>query len=145
MIKAVEDKFGKGGKGNAEIDVAFDKCMDDDFNTALALSYLYGYFKSISKKLNAGDNTCADDVAQIKKTYSLLGLFKTDAKSYLEKVEALSGEKEEIPAQVAELAAKRWQAKKDKNWAEADSLRAEIDGLGYIIKDSKDNYEIIKK
>lgn len=145
VIKAVEDKFGKGGKGNAEIDVAFDKCMDDDFNTALALSYLYGYFKSISKKLNAGDNTCADDVAQIKKTYSLLGLFKTDAKSYLEKVEALSGEKEEIPAQVAELAAKRWQAKKDKNWAEADSLRAEIDALGYTIKDSKDGYEIIKK
>ncbi|MGN0824057.1 MAG: cysteine--tRNA ligase [Candidatus Coproplasma sp.] len=145
VIKAVEDKFGKGAGGNAEIDGAFDKCMDDDFNTALALSYLYGYFKSISKKLSAGDKTCADDVAQIKKTYSLLGLFKTDAGSYLKEVETLSGGKQEIPAQIVELAEKRWQAKKDRNWAEADSLRAEIDKLGYIIKDSKESYEIIKK
>ncbi|MGN1372641.1 MAG: cysteine--tRNA ligase [Candidatus Coproplasma sp.] len=145
VIKAVEDRFGKGENGNAEIDEAFDKCMDDDFNTALALSYLYGYFKSIAKKLNAGDSSCADDVAQIKKTYSLLGLFKTDAAVYLEEVEALSGGKQEIPAEVAELAAKRWQAKKDRNWAEADSLRAEIDALGYLIKDSKEGYEIIKK
>ncbi|MGN0806564.1 MAG: cysteine--tRNA ligase [Candidatus Coproplasma sp.] len=145
VIKAVEDKFGKGGKGNGEIDEAFDKCMDDDFNTALALSYLYGYFKSISKKLLSGDATCADDVAQIKKTYSLLGLFKKDAESYLKEVETLSGGKEEIPAEVVELASKRWQAKKERNWAEADSLRAEIDKLGYLIKDSKDGYEIIRK
>ncbi len=145
VIKAVEDKFGKGSNGNAEIDAAFDKCMDDDFNTALALSYLYGYFKAISKKLAAGDSSCADDVAQIRKTYSLLGLFKANAGEYLSKVEELSGDKQEVPAEVKELAERRWQAKKDRNWAEADSLRAQIDGLGYSVKDSKEGYEIIKK
>ncbi len=143
-ISAVESKYGKGKWGNAEIDGRFNNCMDDDFNTALALSDLFGIFKKVAAKLAAGDGSCADDVAQIKKTYSLLGLFKKDAAEYLAEVES-KAPKGDIPAEVTELAAKRWQAKKDKNWAEADSLRAQLDGLGYTIKDSKDGYEIIKK
>lgn len=145
VIKTVEERFGKGGSGVAEIDGAFDKCMDDDFNTALALSYLYGYFKNISRKLAAGDASCADDVAQIRKTYSLLGLFKKDADKYLAEVAEKSGGEEPVPEEVKTLAERRWQAKKDRNWAEADALRAQLDGLGYAVKDSKDGYEVIKK
>ena len=44
--------------------------------------------------------------------------------------------KEEIPAEVLELAEKRAQAKKEKNFAEADKLRDEITALGYSIKDT---------
>ena len=143
VICAVESKYGAGGKGNAEIDGRFDECMDDDFNTALALSDLFGLFKKISAKLAAGDKSCADDVAQIKRTFSLLGLFKKDAAAYLEEVKAKSGGGG-IPEEVAELAKKRWQAKKDKNWAEADALRARLSELGYNVKDGKDGYEITK-
>lgn len=145
VISAVEEKFGKGGKGNSEIDKRFDECMDDDFNTALALSDLFGLFKKVSAKLAAGDGTCADDIKQIKQTYSLLGLFKKDAKAYLSEVAAKSRTDGDIPEEVRSLAAKRWQAKRDKNWAEADALRAQIDALGFVIKDSKENYEIIRK
>lgn len=144
-ILAVEEKFGKGEKGNAEIDSRFDRCMDDDFNTALALSDLFGIFKKISAKLSAGDSSCADDVYQVRKTYSLLGLFKKDAAAYLEEVASKSQSDGGVPDEVKELAEKRWQAKKDRNWAEADALRAKIDGLGYAVKDSKEGYEIIKR
>jgi cysteinyl-tRNA synthetase len=117
--------------------------MDDDFNTALALSDLYGIFKNIAKKLVAGDKSCSEDVYQVRKTYSLLGLFKKDAAAYLKE----AGEKnaESIPAEVAALAEQRWQAKKDKNWAEADKLRVQIDSLGYAVKDSKEGYTVSKK
>ncbi|MBD5632135.1 MAG: cysteine--tRNA ligase [Clostridia bacterium] len=142
IIAAVEEKFGKGGKGNKAIDDKFNADMDEDFNTALALSELFGLFKSVSAKLAAGDKSCAEDVWQIRKTYSLLGLFKKDAQSYLAEVAA---KEETAPENVLQLAERRWQAKKDKNWAEADTLRAEIDGLGYIVKDSKDGYTISKK
>lgn len=145
VISAVEEKFGKGGKGNPEIDKRFDECMDDDFNTALALSDLFGLFKKVSAKLAADDETCADDIKQIKETYSLLGLFKKDAKAYLSEVAAKARTDGDIPEEVRSLAAKRWQAKRDKNWAEADALRAQIDALGFVIKDSKENYEIIRK
>ena len=144
IIAAVEERFGKGEKGNAEIDERFDKCMDDDFNTALALSDLFGLFKKISAKLADGDKSCADDVMQIRKTYSLLGLFKKDAAAYLAEAEKKSL-KEEVPAEVAALAEERWQAKKVKNWAVADELRKKIDGMGYTVKDSKDGYSVTRK
>ncbi len=142
VIKGVEEKFGKGGKGNNEIDEKFDKCMDDDFNTALALSDLFGYFKEAAKKLAACDGSCAEDIYQIRKTYSLLGLFKKDAEEYL--AEAAS-KADSVPAEILALAEKRWQAKKDRNWAEADALRAQIDEKGYAVKDSKDGYAVVKK
>lgn len=145
VISAVESKYGKGKDGNPAIDGRFDGCMDDDFNTALALSDLFGLFKKVSAKLAAGDATCADDVAQIKKTYSLLGIFKKEAAEYLAEVESKAQSGGEIPEDIKQLAEKRWQAKKQRNWAEADALRAELDKLGYTVKDGKDGYEIIKK
>lgn len=144
IISAVESTYGSGADGNKEIDSRFDECMDDDFNTALALSDLFGLFKKVAAKLAAGDGSCADDVAQIKKTYSLLGLFKKQPSAYLSEVAAKSGAGD-VPSEVKELAERRWQAKKSKNWAEADGLRAQIDALGYTVKDGKDGYEIIKK
>ncbi len=146
VIKAVEDKFGKGEAGSPAIDEKFNEDMDEDFNTALALSELFGLFKKISAKLAANDKTAADDVLQIRKTYSLLGLFKKNADDYLKEVAAKNHENgAELPAEVAALAEKRWTAKLSKSWAEADALRAEIDKLGYTVKDGKDGYTVSKK
>ncbi len=142
IIEETEEKFGKGTDRNKKIGERFDAVMSDDFNTALALSDLFGCFKEISKKLASGDSSSADDVYAIRETYSLLGLFKKDAESYLAEVQAKSGT---VPNEVSLLAEKRWKAKQDRNWAEADALRAQIDALGYIIKDSKDGYTINKK
>ena len=143
VLKASEDKFGKGAGGNEKIDAQFDRCMDDDFNTALALSDLFGIFKGISAKIAAGDKTAADDCAQVAKTYSLLGLFRKNPADYLAEVAAKNAV--EIPEDVKALAEERWNAKKSRNWARADELRAELDKMGYAVKDSKDGYEITKK
>ncbi len=150
VIKKAEDEFGKaacsadsGSGGNPEIDARFNAVMSDDFNTALALSDLFGIFKNISRKTAAGDKSAADDVRQVRATYSLLGLFKKDAAEYLAETAARRGG--EIPERVKELAAARWNAKAARNWAEADALRAEIDALGYAVKDSKDGYTITEK
>ena len=143
IIKEAEERFGKGENTNGAVGKRFDSVMSDDFNTALALSDLFAYFKDISKKLSAGDKTCADDVREIRETYSLLGLFTKDADAYLAEVKQKNPE--DIPENVKALAEKRWQAKLAKNWAEADALRAEIDACGYAVKDSKDGYTVSKK
>lgn len=150
VIKKAEDEFGKaacspdsGAGGNPEIDARFNAVMSDDFNTALALSDLFSIFKNISRKIAAADKTAADDVRQVRATYSLLGLFKKDAAEYLAETAARRGG--EIPERVKELAEARWNAKVARNWAEADKLRAEIDALGYAVKDSKDGYTITEK
>lgn len=144
ILDEVETKYGKSGVGNPSIDKQFDDAMDDDFNTALALSNLFSIFKNISAKYAAGDPSCAEDAYQVRKTYSLLGLFKKECKDYLTEVDKKSP-KESVPEEVAQLAEQRWQAKKSKNWALADELRAKIDSLGFTVKDSKEGYEVVKK
>lgn len=54
-------------------------------------------------------------------------------------------QKEQIPAEIHELAKKRLQAKKDKNFVEADELRNKIEQSGYLVRDLKDWYELLKK
>ena len=51
---------------------------------------------------------------------------------------------EEVPKEVVSLADLRWEAKSSKNWAEADRLRDEIKKSGWLIKDTKDSYELEK-
>lgn len=147
IISAVEEKFGKGVSGNPDIDKKFNEDMSEDFNTSLALSELYGFFKSAEKKLSANDSSCAEDIRQIRNTYSLLGLFKKDASSYLAEIAAKNPKSGslEIPAEVKALAEQRWQAKQMKNWSEADGLRSRIEDFGYTVKDGKDGYTISKK
>jgi cysteinyl-tRNA synthetase len=143
-IKAVEDKFGKADGENAQIDEQFNRAMDDDFNTALAISNLFGIFKGVRAKLNSGDATASADVSQIRKTYSLIGLFTTDANAFIADYESKQ-EKEEIPEDVIALAEKRLIARQNKDWAMSDTLRDEIAEKGYLIKDAKDAYTLIKK
>ncbi len=129
-----------------KIDREFNECMDDDFNTALALSNLFGYFKELKKLLATGNSddfftalTCA---VQIRKTYALLGLFKKSAKAYVEWYEQKHAES--IPEEVQAIAKERWEARQSRDWAKSDVLRDKLASLGYAVKDSKTGYELIK-
>ena len=143
IILAVENAFGTIEGENAQIDAQFNKAMDDDFNTALAISDLFGLFKNVKKKLNAGDKTAVGDVNQIRKTYSLIGLFKSDAKAFINEVDSKSAD--DIPSEVKALAEQRLKARAQKDWAKSDELRDAINNLGYDIKDAKDSYQLIKR
>ncbi len=122
------------------VDDEFNACMSDDFNTALALSNLFGYFKDL-KKLTAAKNEKAVALAkQIRETYALLGFFVKDAKAYVAKYDVA----EEIPADVKAVAEERWTARLSKDWAKSDELRAKLTELGYTVKDSKEGYTLTK-
>ena len=102
----------------AEIDERFDRAMSDDFNTALALSDLFGYFKEVSRLLAEGDSRARRIVNQIIKTYSLLGLFRRDPSDYL----ARYAPAEEIPAEVKSVAEERFAARAAKRSSERDVM-----------------------
>lgn len=140
IIESAE-KIGVKIEGeNLDIDNEFNNAMDDDFNTALAISNLYGYFKKIKAKINVKDLSCGADIAQIKKTYSLLGLFNENTKEFLARRKV-----EEIPENVKALADKMQEARSVKDYATADKLREEITSLGYNIAISKDGVTLTKK
>ena len=106
----------------------FKGAVEDDMNIPFALGVLWDAVKLPKSK----------DVYKLALEFDkVLGLS-------LDKVTAPAPEKIDVPADVAALAEARLAAKKEKNWAEADRLRAEIASRGYVIKDTKEGYTIEK-
>lgn len=141
IIAEVEKSGLKSDKFTESIDKEFDEAMSDDFNTALALSNLFGYFKTVKAELAANDAKAAEDVNQIRKTYSLLGLFTENADDFIKQVEAKTSS---VPGDVIAVAEERKQARANKDWAKSDELRDKLKSLGYSVKDSKDGYSLEK-
>ena len=95
-----------------EIDEVFDRAMSDDFNTALALSDLYAFFKKIKAVVAAKDPVAGKMLSQVKKTYSLLGLFRFDPETYVKNYEKTH--EEPVPENVRALAEKMQAARAAK-------------------------------
>ena len=140
LIAAAERAFPDEQGGDEEIDRAFDAAMSDDFNTALALSELYARFRDVSRRLAAKDPAARRMTNQIRKTYSLLGLFRKDAEVYL----AGYAKAEEIAPEIKEIAEERQRARAAKDWKKSDELRDRLRSLGYLIRDGKDGYTLEK-
>lgn len=126
-----------------KIDDEFNDAMDNDFNTALAISNLFVYFKEIKAKIAANDSSAGAQLNQIKNTYSLLGLFKSEPKEFLKKYG--KSEKAELPQGIIDLAEKMQAARAVKDYALADRLRADINAAGYNVSVGKDGYSLTKK
>ena len=116
--------------------------MWDDFNTPKAFSYLFGIFKNIQKKLADNNASVVADYNGVKRAYKILGLFVNKADEFISFVNNKTDS--DIPQEVINMAEERWQAKKERNFAKADELRAKLLEMGYEILDSKDGYKINK-
>ncbi len=54
-------------------------------------------------------------------------------------------EKQDIPEEIIKKAEEMQSARLEKNWPVADAIRAELNELGYIVKNTKEGYTIEKK
>ena len=139
-LARAEKAFPAENGGEEEIDNKFDLAMSDDFNAALALADLFGYVKEISRLTEAGDSRAKRMANQIRRTYSLLGLFRRDAEAYLNEY----GKAKDVPEEVLALAEERKAARANRDWAKSDELRERLKALGYAVKDGKEGYELTK-
>ncbi len=139
-LARAEKAFPAENGGEEEIDKKFDLAMSDDFNAALALADLFGYVKEISRLTEAGDSRAKRMANQIRRTYSLLGLFRRDAEAYLNEY----GKAKDVPEDVLALAEERKAARANRDWAKSDELRERLKALGYAVKDGKEGYELTK-
>ena len=128
----------------------FVSAMDDDFNTTVAMSVVLKLTKTINKALiDVNDNSQRALSLMTNHDY-LVGLDYL-VRELCEKVLGFrftsavkDADEPQIPSEIKDLAEKRLSAKKSKDWATADSLRAEITAKGYTITDTKDGYTIEK-
>ncbi len=112
----------------------FEDAMDDDLNISIALASLFDFVRDTNKLLLEGkiSKKNAKDVLDfLKKIDSVLGI--------------IDFEEQDVPKEVQELAEKREQARKNKNFAEADKLRDEITKKDYIIEDTNQGPRLKKK
>ncbi len=140
VLLQAQQAFPQETAVDPRVDEAFDKAMDDDFNTAKALADLYGWIKEIKQALAHGDAVARRLANGIVASYSLLGLFVHDPATVIADYEARHAVA--IPQEVREIAGRRYEAKLAKDWATADQLRAQLTALGWSVKDSKDGYQL---
>lgn len=112
---------------------SFYTAMADDFNTALAVSYLFAVAKDINvyynEVVNQGTAFDKENFGKAKDAFydmaEIIGIFEA-------KAEEKSDEDSEIDALVEE----RLAARKEKNWARADEIRDLLKARGIVLKDT---------
>ncbi|WP_026879165.1 cysteine--tRNA ligase [Ignatzschineria larvae DSM 13226] len=101
----------------------FYAAMDDDFNSALAISILYEAATAYNKTQDAIYYTI------LKELGAVLGLLQQDPKQFLQ------GDTENLTIDIDAMIAARNQARAEKNWAESDRIRDELAALGIALED----------
>ncbi len=142
-LERIENCFGKLNRelpfapisGNTISDVCerskadFCEAMEDDLNTADALSTIFELIKVINSEGGLSKAGMQESLDTLTELCDVLGIFF---------------EKNDIPAEVTELAKQRTTAKQAKDFALADSIRDKITELGYAVEDTR-NGPVIKK
>ena len=136
-LKYLAANGAEGDKNAAEAALAdafdsyrqrFDEAMDDDFNTANAISVLFELVRAINiatadenQPTKAGAQACLDMVHEFTDVLGLL----------------YSRKEESLDEKVEQMIADRQAARAAKNWAEADRIRDELKAMGIELKDTK--------
>ena len=107
----------------------FEEAMDDDFNTADAVTAVYELVRFINKnsKENVSKDFAEKEMDMLKTLTGILGIAENISNS----------ENDEDVSKIEELIAKRAEAKKNKDFASADAIRDELSAMGITIKDTR--------
>ena len=109
----------------------FDEAMDDDFNTADAISVIFELVKFANS--NANEQSSKAFLQGLKEEVLLLS-----------DICGLVVEKQEeaLDDEIQKLVEERTAAKKAKNFARADEIRDELLAKGYVLKDTREGVKI---
>ena len=110
-----------------KIKIEFESAMDDDLDITKALSALSEFEKQMNKAIDAGElsrNNANVAIEFLQSVDSVLGIMKFE-----------SG-KLELSAEVEKLIEERENARKGKDFAKADEIRAKLKEMGYALDDT---------
>jgi len=131
LEKAATEEMSAGEKEQAaqaaEFERKFDEAMDDDFNTADAVSAIFELVKFVNTGVN--EESSAAFIRTLKNEILTL----TD-------ICGLTVERETqiLDSEIESLIAERQEARKAKNFARADEIRDLLTGKGIILEDTRE-------
>jgi cysteinyl-tRNA synthetase len=111
----------------------FRTAMDDDLDTPRAMAELLTLVRATNSALDAGDTTAAAaSTAAVREMTAAVGL-------------VLRGAGEEIPGEVADLVARRDEARATRDFAGADAVRDRLVALGWVVEDTPNGTRVHRK
>jgi cysteinyl-tRNA synthetase len=132
-----ELKVGEGSAINQQINryiadftSRFEAEMDDDFNTANAISLMYELIKRVNSFISENIIGPAEADALLNLLETILAVLGLDIILHVDKTS------ETATDWIEELIAARNNAKANKNWAEADRIRDLLSERGILLEDT---------
>jgi cysteinyl-tRNA synthetase len=126
-VDSVKDSKGKVAVLSEKLEACFGGSMDDDLDIGTALASLFDFVREINNLL---------DVNMISKTEASqiggLMMAMDEVLGVVGKVEV----EEDLPADIDKLVQKREEARKAKNWKEADEIRTQLKAMGIVLEDT---------
>lgn len=138
LTKAQDDEFTEEQK-NAILarKEQFIRVMDDDFNTADGISAIFELIRDVNPLISGDSLASKQHLLFAKEIFDqltgVLGLLYESKKE------------DEVPAEVMALVEQRAAARKAKDFALADSLRDQINEMGYLIEETRQGTKLTKK
>ena len=140
-LSAAGEEKGLSGEIQA-LRERFIEAMDDDFNTARAIGYIFDAIRLINaaladKKPTVSPAVFAEGAKALREVGAVLGLFGEEPDAYLRRDREREAAKRglsvpEIESRIAERRA----AREAKEWQKADEIRKDLAARGVILKDS---------
>lgn len=109
----------------------FNEAMDDDFNTPLAFAVLFDLTREINRVREDDPQLAADLAAQLRQLADVLGILQQKPEEFLKGGVAANDIK-----QIEDLISARNNARKNKNWQEADKVRDQLLAMGISLEDT---------
>jgi len=122
----------------------FCEAMDDDFNSARGIGILFETVRKVNRFLDQHAGSLSRDIKETIQTAqadmwrigNTLGILMESPKTYFDKKQSKVLRKKSIdPAVIEKLVQERNEARRVKNWAEADLIRKQLQDINVILED----------